>query len=168
MENVLEFLIVFVQTFSIVIMVISLFGLIVPIFPGLVVIWIAATLNILLFGLNLGGGLTLVLLSVLTIIGVLADNVMMGAKVKEAGAPWSTLALTLLAGVVGSVALTPIGGIAIALGALYLLELRRVGEREKALKTVKALAVGWGWAFAARFGIGVVMLVIYVVWWMSI
>jgi di/tricarboxylate transporter len=58
----------------------------------------------------------------------------------------------------------PIGGIIAAPLILYFLERRRVGDHDVALETVKALMIGWGWAFVVRFGIGVLMILLWGGW----
>ena len=58
----------------------------------------------------------------------------------------------------------PIGGLIGAPLVLFFSEYNRVKDREKELATVKALALGWGWAIVARMGIGVVMLGLWAVW----
>src|SRR4030042_2918413 len=84
-------------------MLVGMFGLVVPVFPGLVVMWLAclgygvatsfhSTLGIILF----------IFLTVLMIVGSVVDNLLMGVGARRGGASWSTILVALLAGVIGT------------------------------------------------------------------
>jgi hypothetical protein len=47
---------------------------------------------------------------------------------------------------------------------LFLAEWNRLKERDIALANTKAWMTGWGWAVAARLGIGVVMILFWGLW----
>jgi uncharacterized protein YqgC (DUF456 family) len=145
-------------------MLFGLFGLIIPIFPGNVVMWIAALIYGLIFGFGRLGGIMFAVITVLMLAAVMSDNVLMGAKAREKGAAWSSIMLALLAGIVFTLIFPPIGGIIAAPLVLYLMEFQRLGDSGEATKVVRALLVGWGLAFVVRFGLGVVMLLLWVAW----
>ena len=145
-------------------MLVGLFGLIVPIFPGNVVMWLAALTYGLIFGFGRLGGIMFAIITVLMIAAVLADNVLMGAKAHEKGADWGSIILALIAGVLGTMIFPPIGGLIAAPLVLYLAELQRRRDAEEAKKVVKALLTGWGLAFVVRFGLGVVMFALWGIW----
>jgi uncharacterized protein YqgC (DUF456 family) len=145
------------------VMLLGLLGLIVPIFPGLVIIWLAAlafalikisamtTVSWLLFGI----------ITILAVVGSLADNVLMGAKALEYGASKRSIFLTLVIAVGVSLFLSPIGGLISAPFALYFLEKGNGRTKEEAMNITKGLMTGWGWAFVVRFGLGMVMIVLW-------
>ena len=145
-------------------MLIGLFGLIIPIFPGNVVMWLAALVYGLVFGFGALGGIMFAIITVLMLIAAAADNFLMGAKAREKGADWGSIILALLAGVVGTIVLPPIGGLIAAPLVLYLMELNRLGDADEAKALVKALLTGWGLAFIVRFGLGVIMLALWGIW----
>ena len=145
-------------------MLIGLFGLIIPIFPGNVVMWVAALVYGLVFGFGTLGGIMFALISVLMLIAAAADNLLMGAKAREKGASWGSILLALFAGVMGTIVLPPIGGLIAAPLVLYLMEMNRLGDAEEAKSVVKALLTGWGLAFIVRFGLGVIMLALWGIW----
>jgi len=145
-------------------MLFGLFGLIVPIFPGNVVMWLAALTYGLIFGFGRLGGVMFAIITLLMIAAVLADNVLMGAKAREKGAAWGSIILALIAGIIGTMLLPPIGGLIAAPLVLYLMELQRLGDADEAKIVVKALLIGWGLAFIVRFGLGVVMLSLWGIW----
>ena len=145
-------------------MLVGLFGLIVPIFPGNVVMWLAALVYGLVFGFGKLGGIMFAIITLLMLAAVSADNILMGAKAREKGADWGSIILALTAGVVGTMLFPPIGGLIAAPLALYLAELQLLGNAQEAIAVVKALMTGWGLAFLVRFGIGVVMFSLWGIW----
>ena len=159
-----EFLNSFAMILMILVMIVSLIGLVVPIFPGTIIIWIVGLIYGLINGFGTGGWIIFIILTILMIISTLVDNVLMGAKARENGASWLSIGLALGTAIVGTMIFPPIGGLIGAPLALFLSEYNRVRDRAKALATVKALALGWGWAFVARFGIGVLMIGLWAVW----
>ena len=153
-----------ILSITLVIMVIGLFGLIVPIFPGITVIWLAALGYGVVTGFNTLAWVMFGVITVLMIVGVTIDNVLMGAKAHKEGAAWSSLALGMLAGVLGTIFLPPIGGILAAPLAVLLLEYLRQRDINKALLTLRGLVIGWGLSFVVRFIIGLVMIGLWLVW----
>ncbi len=145
-------------------MLFGLFGLIIPIFPGNVVMWLAALIYGLIFEFGKLGGVMFAIITVLMLVAVSADNLLMGAKAREKGADWGSIILALTAGIVGTMVLPPIGGIIAAPLVLYLMEMQRLGDSDEAKRVVKALLTGWGLAFMVRFGIGVVMFSLWGIW----
>ena len=88
----------------------------------------------------------------------------MGGKARQRGARWTSIAIALTAGFFGSIFLTPIGGIAVTLGALYLAEYNHHRDKETAWAITKSMAIGWGWSFVVRFAVGLVMIGIWAIW----
>ncbi len=155
---------IFVNGFALLVMLVSLLGLLVPIFPGTVVIWVVALLYGIVSGFGTVGWIIFAILTILMIAGALADNIFMGAKAREQGASWVSIGLALGAGIVGTMVFPPVGGLIGAPVVLFLAEYYRLKDQATAWKTVKALAIGWGWSIVARFGIGVVMIILWGIW----
>jgi len=153
-----------INILTILTMLFGLFGLIIPIFPGNVVMWLAALVYGLVFGFGRLGGVMFAIITLLMLVAALADNFLMGAKAREKGADWGSIILALVAGIIGTIILPPIGGLIAAPLVLYLMELRRLGDSNEAKAVVKALLTGWGLAFIVRFGLGVVMFALWGIW----
>jgi uncharacterized protein YqgC (DUF456 family) len=149
---------------TLIIMGVGLFGLAVPIFPGVTVIWLAALGYGVVTGFNTLGWVLLAVITVLFIIGVTIDNVLMNAKAHKDGAAWSSLGLGMLAGILGTVFFPPLGGIIAAPLVVLLIEYLRQRDIKKALATLRGMAIGWGTAFVVRFLIGLAMIGIWLVW----
>lgn len=142
----------------------GLFGLIVPAFPGLTVMWVLIFAYGLIFGFDLSGAILFGLISVLAVAGMLSDNVLMLGKARQGGAKWRSIFLASVAGFFGSILLTPIGGVALTLLALYLSEYADRRDKRESWEVTKQMALGWGWAFVVRFSLGVVMMILWGVW----
>jgi uncharacterized protein YqgC (DUF456 family) len=145
-------------------MIVGLFGLVIPVFPGNAVMWVAALIFGLVHGFGVAGAVIFVIITFLTITAMLGDNVLMGAKAREKGASWLSIFLALAAGLIFTLLLPPLGGIIAAPVVLFGAELFRLKDHQKAIEVMRALLVGWGWAFVLRFGIGVVVMVLWLIW----
>ena len=145
-------------------MLVGLFGLIIPVFPGIVIIWLAALGYGIASGFSTVGIVIFVILTLLMIGGTLVDNVLMGVGARKGGASWLTIGIALAAGVIGTFVFPPFGGIIAAPAAVLLLEFNRLRDWQKAWEALRGLARGWGLSFIARFGIGAVMMVLWWVW----
>jgi len=149
---------------TLVIMFVGLFGLVVPVFPGIAVIWLAALGYGVATGFTTLGWVLFAVITVLFVTGAVIDNVLMSAKAHKEGAAWSSLVLGILAGILGTIFFPPFGGLIAAPLVLLLLEYLRQRDFKKALATLRGLAIGWGLAFVVRFLIGAAMIGIWLVW----
>ncbi len=140
--------------------------LVIPILPGLVIIWVAA----LGYGISAGfgtlGWIMFALISVLMLGGSVLDNLLMGAKAHKEGAPWWVVLIALASAIVGSIAIPIpiIGGILAALLVLFLLEWLRLKDARKALVSMRGMLVGCGWAVVFRVIIGLIMIGLWLIW----
>ncbi len=154
----------FLDALTLVVMLLGLFGLVVPIFPGLVVIWLAGGVYGIVSGFGPLGWAMFGVMTLLMLIGNVADNLLMGAKAKEGGASWISIAAAFLAGIAGSVLLPPIGGLLAAPVALFLAEFLRHRNVDASWRATSGMMMGCGWAFAARFALGVIMIGAWAIW----
>lgn len=146
----------------------GLFGLLIPVFPGLTIMWLGTLVYVLVQAVN--DSMTWVdwmlftLITLLMIGGNIIDNIIITKHVREKNVPWSSIIWAFTAGIVVSIIFTPLGGMVAAPAGLFLAEWRRLRERSTALANTKAWMTGWGWAIAARLGIGVIMIVFWMLW----
>lgn len=149
-------------------MLAGLFGLVVPILPGTVIMWVSALAYGILGNWSTAGWIIFAIITVLMLVSVVADNLLMGATArKQGGAAWSSIILALIAGIVGTLLLPPIGGLIAAPAVILLLEYRRLGDWDQAFKAFRGLATGFGLSYVVRLGIGVVILGLWIVWVMQ-
>jgi hypothetical protein len=78
--------------------------------------------------------------------------------------PWSSILFAFGASLVASLFFTPLIGLVAAPVGLFLAENRRLNDRDAAVDSTKAYMIGWGWAFGARFLIGLVMIGFWMLW----
>jgi len=146
------------------VMLVGLFGLVIPIFPGMVVIWGAALVYGLVQGFGALGGWLFAGITVLMLLGVTVDNIAMSAGARKGGASWWSIAASIVAALAGTYFFPPLGGLILAplvlLGAEYL----RQGNLRRAWEAAKGYMIGCGWAFVVRFFLGVVMIGMWAYW----
>jgi uncharacterized protein YqgC (DUF456 family) len=149
---------------TLLIMLMGLALLIIPIFPGITVIWLAALVYGFVTGFDTLGIIIFIFITVGMIAGISADNVLMGAGARQGGASWLTIIVALIAGIAGTILFPPIGGFIAIPVAIFLLELLRNREWHGAWRATRGLALGWGLSFLVRFGIGLVMISAWLIW----
>lgn len=145
-------------------MLVGLFGLVIPLFPGVVVMWLAALGYGVLKGFSTLGIVLFVMITLLMIVATTVDNILMGVGARKGGASWLAILVALVAGVLGTLIFPPFGGIVAAPLAILLLEYLRVRDLNKAWLALRGLATGFGLSFVARFGIGLLIMGLWWVW----
>jgi uncharacterized protein YqgC (DUF456 family) len=145
-------------------MVVSWIGLIIPIFPGLNIIWVAALGWGIYKGFAWPGWLWFAILTVLMILGNLSDNVFISGKARVSGASWWSIIVGNLAGIAGAILLPPLGGLLFAVLGVLLVEVIRHRDWKKAWETSKQMLLGFSWAIAARMAVGLVMIGLWAIW----
>ena len=140
--------------------------LVLPLLPGLVIIWVGSLGYGLVAGFGTLGWIMFAFMTVLMIAGSVVDNVLMGRSAHKEGAPWWVILIAMMAAIVGSfvIPIPIIGGILAALVTLFGIEWIRRKDWRKALASLKGMAVGWGWAFVIRFIIGLIMIGLWLIW----
>jgi len=152
---------------------IGFFGLFLVFFPGLTVIWISIFLWGISTSFNYNVGpwtftltiATFAVITMLMLLGNVLDNIFMAGGAREKGASWWSIVLSWLAMIIGGIFLTPIGGLGLALLALFLGELVRIKDYRAAFASTSSMALGCGWAVASRLLIALIMIVLFGVWY---
>jgi uncharacterized protein YqgC (DUF456 family) len=159
---------VLLEVFTLFVLLVGLFGLIVPVFPGLTVMWLATLIYALIQ--SAAGNMTgwewfaFSLITLLMIGGNIVDNLIIASKMRDHFIPWSSILLAFGVGIVASLFFTPLVGLVAAPAGLFLAELRRLKDRDDAWKSTRAYMIGWGWAFGARFFIGLMITGLWMLW----
>lgn len=152
------------QIIVLAVMIGGLLSLLLAIVPGLTIIWVADLVYLIATGLNWTSGIIFAIITVLMLVGNIIDNFFMGASARQTGASWVAIAVSIVAGIVGSILWPPLGGLLAALVGLFIVEIVRLKDWRKALNSTRSMAMGCGWALATRFGIGIVMILLWVLW----
>jgi uncharacterized protein len=159
---------VVLETLTLFVLLVGLFGLIVPVFPGLTIMWLAALAYALIQNarglMNGWDWFLLVLMTLLMITGNIVDNIIIASKMRDKYIPWSSILLAFAAGILVSIFMTPIVGLIASPLALLVVEYIRLRDRRKAFDSTKTYIIGAGWAFLARFTIGLAMIGLWMLW----
>jgi uncharacterized protein len=162
------FLQVVLETLTLFALIVGLLGLIVPVFPGLVIMWLGTLLYAILQ--NSAGNMSAwkwVIFGIITLLmisGSIVDNLIIAYKMRDKYVPWSSILLAFAAGIVASLFFTPLIGLVAAPVGLFLAENRRLKDHTAAVDSTKAYMIGWGWAFGVRFLIGLAMIGFWMLW----
>lgn len=128
---------------TVVLMLVGLIGVVVPVLPGLLLIW----LGVLLWSLTVGTTAGWVVFGIVTLgyaVGVLCEYLVPGQRMRRAGVRTSTLVAGVLVAVVGAVLIPVVGAfIGFPLGIYLVQRVRRGSHAAARDATVLALkAIG--------------------------
>lgn len=146
------------------IMLAGLFGMLIPIFPGGIIIWLASLVYGLVYGFEGVGIWVFVIITIFMLAGSIGDNIVMGKVARNKGGSWLAIILGLLAGIFGTIFFPPFGGLIGAPSVLFLVEYIRLKDTKKALSITGGLLIGWGWSFLLRFVLGIGMILLWGFW----
>ncbi len=139
-------------------------SLLLVIVPGLVIMWVGALGYGIATGFDTTAWIIFGIMTVLMVVGSVIDNFLMGASARQKGASWWSLAAAWVGALVGTILLPPIGGLILALVALFMVEYFRVKDTKQAWESSTSLATGCGWAVGVRFSIGFIMMILWILW----
>lgn len=144
-------------------MIIGVVGLVVPVLPGLALMWVAAVVWAVVDG---GGWIrwsAVLVITVLALVGTAAATWMTGRQAGRAGAPWWVLVVAVVGMIVGFFTI-PIFGLVIGgVGAIWLAELLRLRHPRLAWETTWAALQGYGTGTAIQLAAGVAVLLVWLV-----
>ena len=159
---------VIIETLTLFVLLFGLAGLLVPVFPGLTVMWLATLAYALVENATdkmTGWDWTLfAFITVLMLVGNILDNLIIARRMRDRYVPWRSILLAFAAGIIVSIFFTPLIGLIASPVGLFLAEYWRLRDRQEALASTKAWLVGWGWSFAARFSIGILITGLWMLW----
>jgi len=145
-------------------MAVGLFGTLLPLLPGLPVIWAAALVYGLVESFDGAGAAAFTLITVLAVAGVVAGFVLPHRRVASKGAPASTVGAGVVLGIIGFFVIPVVGLVVGAVGGVLLAERSRTGDWATAWVTTKDLLVGFGIGVAVEFAAGLAMILCWVAW----
>jgi hypothetical protein len=145
-------------------MAVGIVGTVLPIVPGLWLIWLAAVVYGVLAGFGWFGLVAMAVITSLAIAGSVASFYLPQRRATGAGVPWWGQVLALAAAVIGFFIVPVVGiliGFALGILAVSLISTRDVGLAWEATRsTLTGMLVASGVQFAA----GMVMAVVWVGW----
>ena len=145
-------------------MVVGLVGTVVPVMPGLLLMWGAALVYGIVVGFGTVGAVAITIISLLLVAGMVAGYLLPHRAGVRGGAAKSSLRLGILGAAIGFFVIPvvglPIGGV---LGVL-IGEYHRLREWSAAWATTKRVLAGFGWAALAEFTAGVAIFATWLGW----
>lgn len=146
------------------VMVFGLVGTVVPVWPGVAVVWAAGLVYGLLAGFGAVGAVAFAAMTLLAVLGTLAQVAMPARSGARQGASVRTLAVAGAGAVIGAIVL-PVLGLPIgALVGVWAAELARAGDAGLAWRNTLAVLRGMGLAILVELGVGTLMLATWLVW----
>jgi uncharacterized protein YqgC (DUF456 family) len=128
------------------VMLVGIVGVLVPVLPGLVLVWAAGVAWVWLDGGGPGRIAVGVLLTLLLVVGTVAKYALPARSATGAGAPRSTLLLGAVGAVVGFFVIPVVGVVVGGVGAVFLAELARLHDARTAwrstLLVLRAVGIG--------------------------
>jgi uncharacterized protein YqgC (DUF456 family) len=159
---------VFLQTITLFVLLVGWMGLLIPVFPGLIVMWLATLIYALIessVGRMAWIDWTLFgVITALTALGTVIDNIIIARRMRARSIPWTSIALAYLTGLVASLFFTPVVGLAASPLTLFAVESRRLRDGRLGFNSARTYMVAWAWSFAAVFGIGAIMILLWLLW----
>jgi len=152
-------------TVSLVLMFIGLLSVLLPVVPGVALIWLIALIYAIAEGFTNIDPLTMIALSLIAIPGITADLWVSSLGAKVGGASlWSILA-GMLGMVVGFLLFNLPGAIIGSLVGVLAVELLRAQDWRQALKASGGWIIGWLLSTGIQILIGLIMIAIF--WWQA-
>lgn len=148
---------------ALVVMLLGLAGTVLPVLPGLLVVWLAAVGSIVMGAWTGGAWITVTLLTLLFAGAIVAQYALPARAGRTSGAPRSSLAAGAAGGVVGFFVIPVIGFVVGGVAGIYLAERSRLHDPDTAWVTTRAVLRSAGVAALIEVGAGILMIVIWLV-----
>lgn len=142
-------------------MLVGVVGTVVPVLPGLLLIWGAGVVWAWLDGGGAARWSVVALLTLLLVVGTVVKYAVPARRAGAAGAPRRTLWLGALGATVGFFVIPVLGLVVGGVGAVYLAELSRLGGHGAAWRSTRAVLVGIGIGALVELGTGAVMVAVW-------
>ncbi len=151
-----------------VVMVLGLMGVVLPVLPGLFLIWAAAVFYGFMVGFGTVGWSVVGLLTILAVAGLIKSVVIPRRAAAQSGASgWAQLG-AVAGGVVGFFVIPVFGLVIGALAGLLAVEYMLKGDWNEALVAVRGTAKGFGISVVIDLIIGIIMIAAWSVWAASV
>lgn len=145
-------------------MVVGIIGTIVPLLPGLPIVWAAALVYGVVEGFGAIGWVSFALITIVGIAGMVAAFVVPQRRVQAGGAPFSTTVVGIIGAVIGFFVIPIIGIVVGGVVGVFLAERARTGDWNEAWASTKNALVGFGIGALIQMGAGVAMMATWVAW----
>ena len=104
------------------------------------------------------------LITIFMLVGNIVDNLIIARKMRDHFIPWSSILFAFAASIVASIFFTPFVGLVAAPVGLFLAEIRRLNDRDDAIRFHESLHGRLGLGFWRQVLIGIVMIGFWMLW----
>ena len=143
-------------------MAVGLVGLVVPVLPGLALMWAAVGVWALLDGGGAWRWATFGVVTILALVGVVAALTLSGRKATGAGAPWWALVMAVIGAVAGFIMIPLVGIVVGGVAGLWLAELIRLRDPRTAWDTTWEALQGYGLGTVVQMVAGVAIVLVWI------
>ena len=147
-----------------VVMAIGLVGTLVPLLPGLALIWGTALVYGLVDGFGTVGTVAFVMITALFAASLISKVVLPGRRGRSGGVPAAALAIGALGAAIGFFVIPVVGLIVGAVCGVLLAEYARTRDWKVAWRGTRAVAAGVGLAIALEIAAGIFMILVWGTW----
>lgn len=144
-------------------MLAGLAGVLLPVMPGLLLIWAAGLAWVLLDGQGSARWSVLAVMSALLVIGAVAKYALPARSALATGTPRSTLMFGAAGAVAGFILIPVIGLLIGGVAGLLLGEWRRLGDRAAAVRSTRGVLVAVGYGVLIELVAGLLMILTWLV-----
>ena len=137
---------------------VGLVGVLVPVLPGLLLVWAAVTVWAFAES-SATGWVVLALVTALLAVGTVVKYVVPGRRLRQAGIPWTSTAAGGVLGLVGFFVLPVLGLLIGFVLGVYLAERARLGADRPAWESTRQALVAAGWSLLIELAAGVAMAI---------
>lgn len=145
-------------------MLVGIIGTIVPLLPGLPIVWAAALVYGVVEGFGVVGWICFAIITIVGIGGAVAGFVVPQRQVKGGGAPFSTTVAGVTGAVIGFFVIPIIGIVVGAIVGVLVAERARTQSWELAWASTKRAIYGFGLGALVQMGAGIFMMLTWVAW----
>jgi uncharacterized protein YqgC (DUF456 family) len=139
-------------------------GTVVPLLPGLVLVWAATLVYGLAVEFGTVGTMAFALSTVVAVAGIVAGAVLPHRAAGSGGAARSSIWVGTALGIVGFFVIPVVGLLVGMVTGIFAAELWQTRQVRAAWPATLATLKGFGWAAAAQLAAAVVMAILWVVW----
>lgn len=154
----------FATALVLILMLVGLIGTLVPILPGILLMWIAAVFYGFAVGFDAFSIGVLVAITILATVSVAVGIMLPKRAAAESGVATSSQLAAGVGAVIGFFVIPVVGVVVGALAGIALAEWRDKGEWSAARSSTMAVAKGFGLSALVQFGIGFLILVMWLIW----
>ncbi|HID62510.1 MAG TPA: DUF456 domain-containing protein [Anaerolineae bacterium] len=147
--------------FVLILMFIGLLGVVLPLVPGIVLVYLAALLYAFIEGFARIGPITLAVLTVLAVVGVTADLWVSSLGAKVGGASVWALLGGLVLGLVGLIFFSLPGAIVGSIVGVVAVEMWRARDWRKVIRSGGGWLIGWLLSTVVQLSIALIMIAIF-------